>query len=61
MEPAFYRGDILFLGQGTPSTWYPLVVGDVVVFKLKDREIPIVHRLLEIHEERYDMCIYDTI
>eukprot|EP01083_Nonionella_stella_P022250 61554_1 len=51
MEPAFYRGDILFLGQGTPSKWFPLVVGDVVVFKLEGKEIPIVHRLLEIHAD----------
>lgn len=25
-------------------------VGDVVVFKIKDRDIPIVHRILKVHE-----------
>ncbi len=33
MEPAFQRGDILFLNNSTA----PLAVGEVVVFKIKDR------------------------
>ena len=46
MEPAFQRGDILFLNnQDTP-----IRVGEVVVFKIKGRDIPIVHRVLEVHE-----------
>ncbi|CEM27628.1 unnamed protein product [Vitrella brassicaformis CCMP3155] len=46
MEPGFYRGDILFLNN--PDT--PVLPGDVVVFKIKGRDIPIVHRVLEVHE-----------
>ena len=47
MEPAFQRGDILFLNnQDTP-----IRVGEVVVFKIKNRDIPIVHRILEVHEK----------
>mmetsp|Transcript_1497 Transcript_1497/g.1963 ORF Transcript_1497/g.1963 Transcript_1497/m.1963 type:complete len:183 (-) Transcript_1497:68-616(-) len=46
MEPAFRRGDILFLWLGSR----PLNVGEIVVFKVKGREIPIVHRLSEIHK-----------
>ena len=40
MEPAFHRGDILFLHMG----FTPFRAGDIVVFKVADREIPIVHR-----------------
>lgn len=46
MEPAFYRGDILFLWLGTRS----FRTGEIVVFKVKGRDIPIVHRILEVHE-----------
>jgi len=45
MEPAFQRGDILFLDNSKSN----LEVGDVVVFKIRDREIPIVHRILKVH------------
>lgn len=45
MEPAFQRGDILFLNNANPN----VAVGDVVVFKIKDRDIPIVHRILKVH------------
>ena len=47
MEPAFQRGDILFLNNQDS----PLRVGEIVVFKIKDRDIPIVHRILKVHEE----------
>ena len=43
MEPAFYRGDILFLHMG----FTPFRAGDIVVFKVADREIPIVHRVIK--------------
>lgn len=46
MEPAFQRGDILFLDNSK----HQVGVGDVVVFKIKDRDIPIVHRILKVHE-----------
>jgi signal peptidase I len=47
MEPAFQRGDILFLHNLDD----PIRVGEIVVFKIKDREIPIVHRVLKVHEK----------
>ncbi|CAM9847763.1 unnamed protein product [Choristocarpus tenellus] len=47
MEPAFQRGDILFLNNNDE----PLRAGEVVVFKIKDREIPIVHRVMNVHEK----------
>ncbi|CAB9500988.1 peptidase complex catalytic subunit [Seminavis robusta] len=47
MEPAFQRGDILFLNNAK----HQVFVGDVVVFKIKDRDIPIVHRILKVHTD----------
>ena len=44
MEPAFHRGDILFLHMG----FTPFRSGDIVVFKVQDREIPIVHRIIKV-------------
>lgn len=46
MEPGFHRGDILFLTN-------PPVIhsSDVVVFQIDGRDIPIVHRAMNIHEE----------
>jgi signal peptidase len=46
MEPAFYRGDLLFLSM--PSG--PLRVGDITVYKVPGQDIPIVHRVLETHK-----------
>jgi len=48
MEPAFYRGDLLFL---TNHEEEPIRVGEIVVFKVEGREIPIVHRVLRAHEK----------
>ncbi|ORX44561.1 signal peptidase I [Anaeromyces robustus] len=48
MEPAFHRGDLLFL---TLPKQEPFVVGDIVVYKIKGQDIPIVHRVLKIHKE----------
>ncbi|KAK9174235.1 Signal peptidase I [Cryptosporidium meleagridis] len=45
MEPGFYRGDILFLYNRKSIT-----IGDIVVFSLEGRDIPIVHRVLSYHE-----------
>eukprot|EP00887_Chlorella_sp_A99_P007335 scaffold2.g7335.t1 len=65
MEPGFYRGDILFLYQprreAVPGalTRAPLAArahaprvqaGDIVVFNTDKREIPIVHRIIKVHE-----------
>jgi signal peptidase len=46
MEPTFARGDILFLKHDSGSQ---LSVGDICVFEIPKREIPIVHRILEYH------------
>mmetsp|Transcript_110942 Transcript_110942/g.312779 ORF Transcript_110942/g.312779 Transcript_110942/m.312779 type:complete len:183 (-) Transcript_110942:183-731(-) len=48
MEPGFHRGDILFL---TMLTEDPIVPGDVVVFQIEGRDIPIVHRAMNVHEK----------
>ncbi|KAI9858345.1 MAG: Signal peptidase complex catalytic subunit [Vezdaea acicularis] len=44
MEPAFQRGDLLFLWN---RNWAgDTSVGEVVVYNVKDKEIPIVHRVV---------------
>lgn len=48
MEPAFYRGDLLALTNKED----PIRAGDIVVFRIKDREIPIVHRVIKLHEKK---------
>jgi signal peptidase len=48
MEPAFQRGDILFLYNGEKE----VESGDIVVFNLDGRDIPIVHRVIRTHERR---------
>ncbi|KAL1406241.1 Signal peptidase complex catalytic subunit [Vanrija albida] len=47
MEPAFYRGDILFLTNPADT---PYVVGDITVYKVPGQGIPIVHRVHATHE-----------
>lgn len=47
MEPGYFRGDLLFLWLD-PNV--PIEVGDVTVFKLDSREIPVVHRVIEVHD-----------
>ncbi|KAJ3168749.1 hypothetical protein HK101_011598 [Irineochytrium annulatum] len=52
MEPAFHRGDLLFLTH--PRSVLddaPLRVGDVCVFKIKDKPTPIVHRVVAAHDD----------
>eukprot|EP00658_Telonema_sp_P-2_P007505 TRINITY_DN12799_c0_g1_i2.p1 TRINITY_DN12799_c0_g1~~TRINITY_DN12799_c0_g1_i2.p1 ORF type:complete len:205 (-),score=48.80 TRINITY_DN12799_c0_g1_i2:281-895(-) len=46
MEPLFFRGDILFLNRGKE----PFRTGEVCVFKITGRDIPIVHRIIKVHE-----------
>jgi len=48
MEPGFHRGDILFLTMYHED---PIVPGDVVVFQIEGRDIPIVHRTMNVHEK----------
>eukprot|EP00798_Chlamydomonas_sp_ICE-L_P015437 gene15437-21524_t len=47
MEPGFMRGDILFLNLGHA----PFRTGEIVVFNIDGRDIPIVHRVLKVHEK----------
>lgn len=44
MEPGFYRGDILFLNMGNK----PIRTGEIVVFNIDGRDIPIVHRVIKV-------------
>ncbi|KAL9323177.1 hypothetical protein ACSQ67_011230 [Phaseolus vulgaris] len=46
MEPGFKRGDILFLHMSKD----PIRAGEIVVFNVDGREIPIVHRVIKVHE-----------
>ena len=48
MEPAFFRGDLLFLANDVNE---PVRAGEIVVFKIEGREIPIVHRVIKVHEK----------
>ncbi|XP_076814747.1 signal peptidase complex catalytic subunit SEC11C-like [Clavelina lepadiformis] len=48
MEPAFYRGDLLFLTNYRAD---PVRAGEIVVFKIEGRDIPIVHRVIKLHEK----------
>lgn len=45
MEPAFQRGDLLFLWNRESR----LKVGDIIVYDSPERDIPIVHRILREH------------
>jgi len=47
MEPAFYRGDLLFLTNPPQEKYH---TGDITVYKIPGNEIPIVHRVLETHD-----------
>lgn len=44
----FCRGDLLFL---TNYREEPVRVGEIVVFKVEGRDIPIVHRVIKLHEK----------
>jgi signal peptidase len=46
METAFYRGDLLFLTNYAED---PIIPGEIVVFKIDGRDIPIVHRVMQSH------------
>ncbi|KAG0376873.1 Signal peptidase complex catalytic subunit [Mortierella sp. AD032] len=46
MEPAFERGDILFLSNPKKA----IEIGEICVFKIPGRDIPIVHRIIDRHD-----------
>ncbi|KIP09967.1 hypothetical protein PHLGIDRAFT_18473 [Phlebiopsis gigantea 11061_1 CR5-6] len=47
MEPAFYRGDLLFLTNPASERYH---TGDITVYKIPGADIPIVHRVMETHD-----------
>lgn len=47
MSTGINRGDILFLDNGDT----PIRAGDIVVYKIKDKETPIIHRVMNVHEK----------
>lgn len=53
MEPAFQRGDILFLW----NTQKQVHVGDVVVYDTGRRSIPIVHRVINEHHNPHKQLL----
>ncbi|KAJ5467656.1 Signal peptidase I [Penicillium sp. IBT 31633x] len=46
MEPAFQRGDLLFLWNRSP-----VEIGEVVVYNVRGKDIPIVHRVVRTYPE----------
>ena len=50
MEPVFHRGDLLVLSNRKKA----VQVGDVVVYNVKGRDIPIVHRVIKQHWTSHD-------
>ncbi|KAL8268723.1 hypothetical protein R6Q59_002521 [Mikania micrantha] len=48
MEPGFKRGDILFMHMSKD----PIRVGDILSFKVDGHEIPILHRVIKVHEHQ---------
>ena len=49
MEPAFHRDDLLFLTNFRED---PIRAGEIVVFKVEGRDIPIVHRVNQSSRKR---------
>ncbi|TKC38410.1 hypothetical protein EI555_015705, partial [Monodon monoceros] len=49
-ERAFHREDFLFLASRAED--HPVGVEETVVFRIEGREVPIVHRVLKIHEKQ---------
>lgn len=53
MEPGYYRGDLLLLHRRFDVS--PVRVGDVVVYALNDgTNIPVVHRVVRLHQRARD-------
>ncbi|KAD4982882.1 hypothetical protein E3N88_19553 [Mikania micrantha] len=48
MEPGFKRGDILFMHMSKD----PIRIGDILSFKVDGHEIPILHRVIKVHEHQ---------
>ncbi len=48
MVPVFYKGDILVLKGMAPED---LQVGDVIVYSVAGRDVPVVHRIVKINPD----------
>lgn len=48
MIPVFYKGDILVLRGLVPDEYK---VGDIIVFSVPERNVPIVHRIMKINPD----------
>eukprot|EP00069_Balaena_mysticetus_P003336 bmy_16605T0 len=48
MEPAFHRGDLLFLTNFRED---PVRAGEIIVFKVEGQDIPKVHRVIKVHKK----------
>ncbi|OWM81832.1 hypothetical protein CDL15_Pgr007870 [Punica granatum] len=48
------QGDILFLHMNED----PIRAGDIVVFNIKGKTIPVVHRVIQVHEQQNNKEIY---
>ena len=57
MEPALYRGDALLVHNWSFS---PIEVGDIVVYRVEGRKVPIVHRVLERYMDLNGRELYLT-
>jgi signal peptidase len=51
MYPGYTRGDLLLLS----SPRRPIAVGDICVFKVEGRDVPIVHRIHRVHIQEIDV------
>lgn len=58
MEPAFYRGDLLFLTNPPLERYH---TGDITVYKIPGADIPIVHRVMETHDVASPMKISGSV
>jgi len=56
METAFFRGDLLFLWNDKA----PLKVGDITVFSIDGQNIPVVHRVITVHDCENGTMMYLT-
>jgi signal peptidase len=47
MEPVFSKGDIIFVTHNKE----PFVIGEIIVYNIPSKDIPIVHRIIDIWDK----------
>ncbi|CAL5074804.1 unnamed protein product [Urochloa decumbens] len=52
MEPAFKRGDLLLFRKMSDGRSDPIRAGDIVLYEPAYGDIPVVHRIIKVHERR---------